>query len=321
MDAALRPLDERFGDEIAAEFGPAKLLELQEYMMGLDWSRGVINHQISRVKRFFRWCSKKEYVPKELYAGLLCVDGLQKGRFDVREADEVRPVDLHWVYKTLPHMTPTVAAMVQAQLLCGMRPAEVCAMRGCHLNARGDVWIYSPPQHKNAWRDIVRNIPIPQVAQQVIKPFLKTDLEAFLFSPQESEAWRLSQRHPSRKTDRKTKVYPSELRARETAKAARAQKPSRKRDHYDTDSYRRAITYAIDKANKAGEEIPHWHPHQLRHTISTEISQAIGEQAAQRWLGHEHLETTGIYTEKQIKELIEIAQELDRHWSRKQQAS
>lgn len=315
MVIALRPLDALFGDTLAAEFGPKRLVRLQEHMVGLDWSRKVINHRISRVKRFFRWCSKEEFVPHELYAGLKAVDCLRKGRCSARELAKVLPVPRAWVDQTLPFMTSTVAAMAKVQLLCGMRPAEVCSMRGKDINMTGPIWLYTPPEHKNAWREIVRVIAIPKAAQRVLSPFLKTNIEAYLFSPREAEATRNAGRASN--PDRKTPIYPSELRARARAKQARKNRVTKrpKRERYDTDSYRRAIKYAIDKAERAGVEIPHWHPHQLRHTISTEISQVIGEQAAQRWLGHEHLETTGIYTEKQVSELIEIAEKLDRRWT------
>ena len=56
--------------------------------------------------------------------------------------------------------------------------------------------------------------PLGPRAQAVLKPFLDRDPEAFLFSPKESEAWRLEHRPAHFKTERKTKVYPCEPRAR-----------------------------------------------------------------------------------------------------------
>lgn len=327
MDALAR-LDLKFGDLPADQFGPVALEELQQFMVEQKLSRGVVNHHINRVKRFFRWCCRKQHVPQSLYHGLLCVPGLQRGRTDAREAPGVKPIHRHWVDATLPWLNPTIAAMVQMQLLCGMRPAEVCRMRGRDLNMGGEIWLYTPVEHKNAWRDLPRIIAIPKRAQEILKPFLRTDINAYLFSPAESEAIRNQNRRGVSKPDRKTPIYPSELRAREKARRARQGRASKrpKRDHYDTGSYRRAVTYAITKANRElgkldpdATVIPHWHPSQLRHTISTEISQAIGEQAAQRWLGHERLETTGIYTEKQVSELVNIARRLDQQWT--QQAS
>jgi integrase len=80
-------------------------------------------------------------------------------------------------------------------------------------------------------------------------------------------------------------------------------KPKRlKRERYDTDAYRRAITYGIKKANKNrkdGEgEIPAWYPLQLRHTRATEVRRQFGLEGAQSALGHKSADVTQIYAEK-----------------------
>src|SRR5690606_17977322 len=97
-----------------------------------------------------------------------------------------------------------------------------------------------------------RFIPLGPKAQAILQPFLDRPAESYLFSPQESEAWRHEQRAENRSPDRKTKVYPCELRARERRKAkSKKRVPKRpKRERYDRDSYRRAITYAIDRLNE-----------------------------------------------------------------------
>jgi integrase len=53
------------------------------------------------------------------------------------------------VEATLPFLSRQVKAMVELQLLTGMRPREVCAMRSRNIDPRGEVWIYRPLQHKN----------------------------------------------------------------------------------------------------------------------------------------------------------------------------
>lgn len=317
MVEALRPLDTLFGEMLGRDFRPKHLGDIQRYMISQKLARTVINRRIGRIKRFFKWCCKEGHLPETLYHGLTCVDGLRKGRSGARETKPVAPVPREVVDATLPYLTPVVSAMVQMQLLCGMRPAEVCIMRPCDIDRSGDIWLYRPSEHKNDWRDQERFVAIPKVAQAILEPFLDRDPEAFLFSPKESEEWRRANRPVTAKEGRKTPIYPSELRQREQRKKeSRKKTPKRpKRDRYDTASYRRAITYALKKAKNAKVVIPHWHPHQLRHAISTEISQAIGEQAAQRWLGHARLETTGIYTQAQVKEVIEIAKALDQKWA------
>ena len=60
---ALRPLRELFGHTPAVEFGPRRLQEVQERMVRAGRSRGVINKDIGRVRRAFRWAVQNELIP------------------------------------------------------------------------------------------------------------------------------------------------------------------------------------------------------------------------------------------------------------------
>lgn len=62
---------------------------------------------------------------------------------------------------------------------------------------------------------------------------------------------------------------------------------------YSVDSYRRAIARAC--ANAA---VPHWHPHQLRHTVLTRLRREHGAEAARIIAGHSDIDTTLIYAER-----------------------
>jgi hypothetical protein len=48
------------------------------------------------------------------------------------------------------HLSPSVAAIVQLQHLCGARPREVVAIRPCEVAIDRDVWLYQPRSHKTA---------------------------------------------------------------------------------------------------------------------------------------------------------------------------
>jgi integrase len=312
---ALRPLVSLFGDEPGSEFGPRALTLVQNRMVEMGYARRTINSHVGRCKRFFRWCSKMELIPPGVYDGLRCVDGLRKGKSRAKETEPVRPVAWEHVEPILPFVSPTVSAMIQTQYYCGMRPGDVILMRRVDIDTSADIWIYQPKRHKNSWRGQSLIKAIPKIAQPIVAEFFKPDLEAWLFSPQDSDRWHRKQRAETTNPNRKTPVYPSELKRRQRERARTARRPSRYRDRYDTLSYRQAIHYGIRKANKSGSTIPVWSPNQLRHGIATEISKSLGQQAAQRWLGHAQLDTTGIYVEKQISELIAIAQELDRRWA------
>jgi hypothetical protein len=195
-----------------------------------------------------------------------------------------------------------------------MRPGEVVMMRACDIDMSGDVWIYEPHDHKNEWRELSRTIPLGPKAQEIVRPFLTLSTDRYLFSPRDAEEWRNERRAQQRNPNRKTKIYPCELRARERRKtAAKARKPKRpKRERYDVDSYRRAITYAIDKLNRQRtkdgvEVIPKWYPLQLRHSRGTEIRKKFGIEAAQVSLGHAHADVTQVYAERNLTLAVDIA--------------
>lgn len=286
---ALEFLSAYAGEMEGAAFGPRALIGFQNHLVAQKHARPYVNKQVGRVKRFFRWCCEQERLPGEHWHKLACVQGLKEGRTVAPEPADVQPVPRSIVEQTLPYMQPTIAAMAQVQMLCGMRPQDVCTMRGREIDCRGPVWIYTVPKHKNSWRGQSLVKAIPRAAQAILLPYMHLDLDRYLFSPRDAIAARCG-RFAQR---RKRQV----------------------RDHYDTDSYRQGIDYGLAKAGRLGLEIPHWCPLQLRHTIATELRQSIGQQAAQVWLGHACLETTGIYAEKQISELVAIAQELDRRWA------
>lgn len=289
IKTAINDLSRMFGTMHGCDFGPRALTTLRQSWVSANRSRTQCNRFTGLVKRMFRWVSQQEFVPPETWQKLVCVEGLKAGKTAARETVKVKSVPRQHVDNLLPFLSPTVAAMVQVQYLCGMRPQDICNMRGCNLEQGGPVWLYRVPKHKTAWRghELVKAIPLR--AQTLLTPFLRDDPSEHLFSPKRAE----------------------ELRIGKTAK----RKSRQLRDYYDTHSYHGAIKNGFEKAKRAGLELAKWHPNQLRHLIATEISQAIGEQAAQRWLGHAHLQTTSIYTEKQVKELISIAQELERHWA------
>ena len=201
--------------------------------------------------------------------------------------------------------------MIRVQRLTGMRPCEVVIMRQCDIDKTDDIWVYEPYDHKNKWRGQKRRIPLGPKTQEILKPFLQREKGAYLFSPREAEAWHKEHRPVHGKANRKTPIYPPELRARQRAKLARRKrKPKRpKGERYTTDSYRRAIDYGLKRAEKAGVQIPHWFPLQLRHTRATEIRRDYGLDAAQVALGHARADVTEIYAEKNLEMAVRIARE------------
>ena len=100
----------------------------------------------------------------------------------------------------------------------------------------------------------------------------------------------------------------------------RAQPLRQAGEAYTVDTYRRAIARACDRANawaKGGvvmgndeRLIPHWHPHQLRHTAATELRKQFGIEAARIILGHRSARITEIYAEVDVGRAREIMRQI-----------
>lgn len=72
-------------------------------------------------------------------------------------------------------------------------------MRTCDLDTSGKLWTYTPERHKAARQGKERRITLGPKAQEVLRPWLRTDLMDYLFSPREAmEELRLHGGRPAR---------------------------------------------------------------------------------------------------------------------------
>jgi integrase len=294
---ALRLVRQLYGSTPASEFGPDTLEVVQQKMLGDGLSRNGINSRVARIKRMFRWASKKLLVPGETYYGLKAVEGLQRGRFDVRETEPVKPVPEEHVAAVLPKVSMVVRAMIQIQELAGMRPQDIRNMRTCDLDMTSDVWVYKPWTHKTEHRGGVRRIAIGPRAQMVLRPFLKSDAPTtYLFSPREAVARVRAERHEQRRTP----LTPSQRARKPKTKPERA--PG---EQYTKSSYEHAIARACKKA-----EIPVWGPNRLRHNCGTKVRKKYGIEAAAAVLGNSLGMVAEVYAEAVFEKAIEVMREM-----------
>ena len=106
-----------------------------------------------------------------------------------------------------PHGSRQIWAIIELQRLTGMRPAEVRLMRTCDIAMSGSTWEYRPQEHKTEHHDgSKRIVHLGPKAQEILKPWLRTELRAYLFQPREAEA----ERHAAQRKARKTPVKPSQ---------------------------------------------------------------------------------------------------------------
>lgn len=284
--AAMASLLKFAGEDRAVNFGPRLLKDFQRALAtkanddgSLKYARTTVNSRVDKVRRCLRWCASEELIPVDVVTALDTVPGIPSGRGMARESAKVLPVDLSEVQKTLPFLSPTVAAMVQVQYLCGMRPQDVCGMTTAGIDTSGETWIYRPAKHKNSHRGQNLAKGIPDAARSILEPLLRENHSEPIFSPIDSKRFYGNAGKSSRRTP------------------------------YSTASYGKAIASAILKASESNPKvtIAHWRPNQLRHSIATSLRERLGIEAAQDYLGHSKPDTTIIYAEQTERNLAETA--------------
>ncbi len=231
-----------------------------------------------------------------------------------------------------PGPTPTGApftAMVRLQQRTGMRPGEICILRPCDLTIQtSGVWVYRPASHKTEHHDRERRIYIGPEGQEILRPFLDRESDAFCFSPRESMDWHRERRRSARKT----KFYAS--RQRRQRKSSPRRVPG---DRFTVASYHRAIERGCEAVFGFPDELRNaptdhketaeervlrlkraaawrrnhcWNPNQLRHSAATLIRERFGIEGAQVALGHSDPRITTIYAERNFELAAKIMQQI-----------
>lgn len=287
--SAFRVLRRLYGSVNAVRFGPLALRAVMEDMRSQGWVRTQINRHVGRIRRMFQWAVSREIVPETVWRALLAVEGFRRG--EAPDNAPVAPVAQVDVDAVQPHVSPTVWAMIQLQLLTGARPGEICSMRQGELRMTGDVWEYRPSTWKTEHHGGERVIFLGPRAQETLLPFVTTELDRYLFRPCDSKAWWNS----CRRALRKSRVQPSQVSRKRTG-------PKRKAgERFTVSAYDQAIRRACKKSG-----INPWHPHQLRHTRATEIRREFGLEASKTVLGHSSIKTTEIYAEQDQQRAADV---------------
>lgn len=302
IKSAVRPLLLMYGLTLVEDFSPLKLQKTIERLCDdgdnrepvktagfRQLTRQTVNAYLVVLKRLFKWGVSQELVSNAVYQSLCTVNGIRRGRGELssktREAKKILPVsedDIEIVLQNLNQ--PEIAAMIQVQLLCGMRPDEVTIMRPRDIDRTRKVWSYVPATHKQAWRDQEKEILIGPKAQKILADWLKDrKADEYLFSPRIAAArWNKAQRG-----NRKGSIKMAELRP--------------PRQHYDDETYGRAVARACRRA-----EIDVWTPNRLRHNAATTIRAEFGVEDAGIVLGHKKANTAEIYAAKNRKRYEEV---------------
>lgn len=287
---AMRPLRRLYGRTDAANFGPLALQSVRTAMIADGLSRGEINKRINHIRRMFKWAVARELVDASVLQALRAVAGLRIGRSQAPETPPVLPVPESDIDAVREHVSPTIWAMIQIQLLTACRAGELIGMRPCDIDVGGKTWVYQPPSHKTSWRGKARTIHLGPRARQIIEPLLADrPIDGFLFSPRAAAA----ARNAGAATHRRPKQRPN---AKKTNRVVG--------EVYTVASYRRAIHYACKLA-----DVPIWAPGRLRHNAATSLRKEHGLEAASLVLGHgSAVLTDHVYAQRDEAKVIAVVE-------------
>lgn len=294
---ALAPVRRLYGQARAAEFGPRALKAVRQTYVDGGHCRDQVNKLTRCVVAAWRWAAGEEMVTGESWHALRSVEPLKRGRTPAPESEPVRPVPRPHVEAVLKVISPVLADAIRVQLLTGSRPGEVLRLRAEDLEARDQpVWLWRPARHKTRHHGHAKTLYVGPQAQAVLLPYLGRHPSGCLFRPADSMAlFRERQR-----AARKTRVQPSQ---QGRGKAAPRKKPG---ERYHPTSYARAVATGCRRAG-----VPHWHPHQLRHSAATWLLEAgVPWDVIRVILGHRSLDVTRMYAEDDVARAAEFVRRL-----------
>lgn len=306
---ALRTLRRLYGKSGAADFGPKCLKACQTDMVIQGFARNTINRRIGRIRQVFKWAVGEELLPAAVLEGLRAVDGLKRGRTEAKETEPVRPVSEQHAREAIAAAGRQIAAMIELQLLTGMRSGELVIMRTGDIDRAASVWIYAPTKHKTQHHGHSRIVYLGEKAKAILSPFLKLDPNAYIFSPADATDERRAAVAKSRKTPLSCGNRPGSNR-----KAEPRRTPG---NSYTTGSYARAVARACDKAFPPPKVLPtselaawrcshRFHPHQLRHTAATRFRREFNLETARALLGQKSMDAAEIYAEMDMEKARDV---------------
>ena len=294
----------------ACDFTAKNLKDFQHFLADKKLGLRTVNKHAFNVRRIFKWAVPEGLIPGSTFVALQAVTGLKLNRSNAKPPKIVEAVPDAYVDRVLPYLPEVVADMVRLHKITGMRSTEICIMRPCDIDTKGEIWLYKidPDKHKSGYvTGKPKIIPLGKQSQEIISKYLNRRLDDYLFKPEEADKQRRQIRHKNRK------VYLSSGNRPGTNKKG-TQSYS---EHYTSDTYNGAIEYAIAQANKfntiedeAGEYVPHWTPHQLRHNAGYRICQEMGLEAASAQLGHSDIKITERYAHRHLNQAIKVARKM-----------
>lgn len=328
IKTAIKPLRDLYADHDAEDFGPLNFKAIRQAMVEVGLTRQGINARMKRIVRAFKWAASEGKLPASVFDTLRLIPSLKRGRTTAPDTEPVLPVDDDVVEATIAELSPIVADMIRLQRLLGCRPGEICNLNRESFDRSGEVWIVEVVEHKTRHHGHERKLYVGPKAQAILVEYLdRCDIDDAepLFRPRDAVTWR-RRRDAAKRT---TPLNCGNAQGRKSDRGGLKGKRGKRlaSDAYTTNSYRKAIHRACDRAFPpqpplaqlpseseaarlrrltaeqakdldAWQSDHRWGPNRLRHAKGTEIRKVFGLEAAQVTLGHRHADVTQVYAER-----------------------
>ena len=258
---AMRDLCFLYAARPADSIGKRELLEVRALFVRAGKCLKGCNGQTRRVKAVFQWAADHELVPDAVPLNLQALRNLKHGEAPTPPRKQAVSDEL--VRQTCQHLPREAVDIINVLRHSGARSGELYQLRVKDLQmAAKDLWIYQPAKHKNAYRGHSRTILFGPQSLAILKRLVK-----------------------GRRPEHHVFVRPTWDDPR-----------NRNRHTVGTPWSRYALGSLIARTCKRFE-LPHWHPHQLRHAAASAAYNRDGgtAAAAQVLRGHATISTTERY--------------------------
>jgi integrase len=184
---ALKWMNQVCRDVSLADIRPRHLKESRRRMVESGLARTTVNKFIQRIRRAVKWSVSEELCEASVLVGLQSVEDLKRGRTKAHDNPRIKPVPEAYINAVEEYVLLPVWGAIRFQLATGARPGEALIIRGCDLDMSGPIWTYTPESHKTEHHGKDRTICIGPKGQAVIREFLDTDLQSYLFGTKRSK--------------------------------------------------------------------------------------------------------------------------------------
>ncbi len=315
LEWALQPLLDGCGNRPCDDVGARELKAIRDEWVAKGASERTVIKAIGSIRAMYRWAHDEHGA-----VGPEIIVSLQVPARGGRETEEILPVAWEVVQAVLPRLHEQGQAMVTLQWLTGIRPGEVCGMKGEHVHQDGQarfgrrlftagdgLWIFQPPWHKTRKKKKHLAYVLGPKAQAVLAPWLtllKSPTEN-VFQPRRTPFFH----GPGPGLSYDEKCYYNTIR-NACDRAFPPPAPLARREGETWKQWRSRLTAAQREEWKAWRREHRFAPNRIRHSYVTRADSLYGIEDASKAIGHSQISTSAIYIERNLEVAARIAREI-----------